>query len=100
MKIPLSNKCILKTRFWITRKMIFIKVKYKKVIGVCMESEYLMISQRVAEVYISRKAKRERVGKLKDKIFHLVSLKTKAHKGAQRLTLQAKCQIKITIMID
>ena len=49
--------------------MIFIKGKYKKVIGVCMELEYLMISQRVAEAYINRKSKRERVGKLKDKIF-------------------------------
>ena len=69
MMIPHLNRCILKTRFQIIRKMIFIKGKYKKVIGVCMELEYLMISQRVAEAYINRKSKRERVGKLKDKIF-------------------------------
>ena len=64
-----------------------------------MEQEYLMILQRVAGVCINRKAERERVDRLKDKMFRLANLKLKAHREALEQILKDKCLIIIT-MID
>ncbi len=83
MKNPQLSRCILKTRFLIIKRMRYIKVKYKKVIGVCTEQGYLMISQKVAGDCINKKAERERVDRLRDKMFHLASLKLEALRGVQ-----------------